>query len=93
MMFGQIPWPEGTFDTGYAPEGIKVTDEKTVAGFNALHDLVYVDKVAPEPAAAAAQASAPAVPPRPRPAPTAAPVQPRRTVVFEDDLDVPDFLK
>ena len=47
----------------------------------------------PEPAAAAAQASAPAVPPRPRPAPTAAPVQPRRTVVFEDDLDVPDFLK
>lgn len=54
MMFGQNPWPEGTFDTGYAPEGIKVSDEKTVAGFNALHDLVYKDKVAPEPAAAAA---------------------------------------
>jgi cell division protein FtsZ len=29
----------------------------------------------------------------PRPAPTPPPVQPRRTVVFEDDLDVPDFLK
>jgi cell division protein FtsZ len=36
---------------------------------------------------------APSVPPRPRPAPTPPPVQPRRTVVFEDDLDVPDFLK
>ncbi|MDQ3503885.1 MAG: cell division protein FtsZ, partial [Actinomycetota bacterium] len=29
---------------------------------------------------------------RPRPATTPAP-PPRRTVVFEDDLDVPDFLK
>ncbi len=51
----------------------------------------------PEPAAAAPQsqqaAAAPAVPPRPRPAPTPPPAQPRRTVVFEDDLDVPDFLK
>ena len=47
----------------------------------------------PEPAAAAPQAAAPSVPPRPRPAPTPPPVQPRRTVVFEDDLDVPDFLK
>jgi cell division protein FtsZ len=47
----------------------------------------------PEPAAAAPQAPAPSVPPRPRPAPTPQPVQPRRTVVFEDDLDVPDFLK
>ncbi len=49
----------------------------------------------PEPAAAAPQppVAAPSVPPRPRPAPTPPPVQPRRTVVFEDDLDVPDFLK
>jgi cell division protein FtsZ len=49
----------------------------------------------PEPVAAAPQpaAAAPAVPPRPRPAPTPPPAQPRRTVVFEDDLDVPDFLK
>jgi cell division protein FtsZ len=47
----------------------------------------------PEPAAPAPQAAAPSSPPRPRPAPTPPPVQPRRTVVFEDDLDVPDFLK
>ena len=46
----------------------------------------------PEPAAAPAAASV-STPPRPRPAPTPPPVQPRRTVVFEDDLDVPDFLK
>jgi cell division protein FtsZ len=38
-------------------------------------------------------ATAPAAPPRPRPAPAPAPAAPRRTVVFEDDLDVPDFLK
>jgi cell division protein FtsZ len=31
--------------------------------------------------------------PRPRPTPQSAPQPPRRTVVFEDDLDVPDFLK
>jgi len=30
---------------------------------------------------------------RPRPTPAPAPSAPRRTVVFEDDLDVPDFLK
>jgi cell division protein FtsZ len=29
----------------------------------------------------------------PQPAPAAQPERPRRTVVFEDDLDVPDFLK
>jgi cell division protein FtsZ len=38
-------------------------------------------------------AGAPPVPPRPRPTPAPAPAAPRRTVVFEDDLDVPDFLK
>ncbi len=54
MMWGHIPWPEGTYDTGYAPEGIQVANEKSAAAFNALHDLVYEDKVAPEPAAAAA---------------------------------------
>ncbi|MCU1351504.1 MAG: hypothetical protein JWM05_713, partial [Acidimicrobiales bacterium] len=40
-------------------------------------------------AAAAAPAAEPS---RPRPAPAPA-ATPRRTVVFEDDLDVPDFLK
>jgi cell division protein FtsZ len=45
--------------------------------------------VEPPPAAA----PAPSATPRPRPAPTPPPAAPRRTVVFEDDLDVPDFLK
>ena len=36
----------------------------------------------------------PPVPPKPSlAAPTPQPAAPRRTVVFEDDLDVPDFLK
>jgi cell division protein FtsZ len=41
----------------------------------------------PTPAAQPAPAAAPA------PAPVPQPERPRRTVVFEDDLDVPDFLK
>ena len=39
-------------------------------------------------------APAPTYTPTPRPRPvTPQPAPPRRTVVFEDDLDVPDFLK
>ncbi len=43
-------------------------------------------------------APAPSYTPTPRPRPTSTPTPaastpPRRTVVFEDDLDVPDFLK
>ena len=53
-----------------------------------------VEAAAPAPAPSPSRtASAPPVPPRPRPTPAPAPVAPRRTVVFEDDLDVPDFLK
>ena len=48
----------------------------------------------PEPAAAAPPAAAPSVAAAARgPRRRRRPVQPRRTVVFEDDLDVPDFLK
>ena len=47
--------------------------------------------VEPEPAPVAA---APTFTPTPRPRPSVTPQPtPRRTVVFEDDLDVPDFLK
>ena len=50
---------------------------------------------AQQPAAQSPAAQSPAAQPAPRPQPQrpAPPAQPRRTVVFEDDLDVPDFLK
>jgi cell division protein FtsZ len=51
---------------------------------------------APRPSAATgAPRQSPSAPPAPpvRPVPTQPPSPPRRTVVFEDDLDVPDFLK
>ena len=53
MMWGHFIFPEGTYDTGYA-DAINVTNEASVAAFQAFHDLVYVDKVAPDPAASAA---------------------------------------
>jgi len=46
------------------------------------------DKPAPPPAVPSYTPT-----PRPRPVATQPPPPPRRTVVFEDDLDVPDFLK
>jgi cell division protein FtsZ len=46
----------------------------------------------PEAAVPPQAPSAPSAAPRPRPLQTPPPA-PRRTVVFEDDLDVPDFLK
>jgi cell division protein FtsZ len=53
----------------------------------------YVPTAAAEAQRLRAAAAAPAAEPsRPRPAPAPA-ATPRRTVVFEDDLDVPDFLK
>ncbi len=49
---------------------------------------------APEPVAAPSPAARPVAPPvEPRRAPQPPPARPQRTVVFEDDLDVPDFLK
>lgn len=50
MMWGQFIWPEGAYETGYAEEGVTVTDEKSVAAYQAFHDAIYKDKVAPDPA-------------------------------------------
>ena len=49
-----------------------------------------VEEPAPKPKP---QATQPTFTPTPRPRPTQEPAPARRTVVFEDDLDVPDFLK
>ena len=53
------------------------------------------EQVLEQPAASSAHAvpTFTPTPLRPRPTPAQQPVAPRRTVVFEDDLDVPDFLK
>jgi multiple sugar transport system substrate-binding protein len=52
-MWGHDIWPEDAYTTGFADK-ITVTDDKSVAAFQAFHDLVYKDKVAPDPAASQA---------------------------------------
>jgi multiple sugar transport system substrate-binding protein len=54
MLWGQFIWPEDAYSTGYAEAGVTVSDEKSVAAYQAFHDLVYKDKVAPDPAASQA---------------------------------------
>jgi multiple sugar transport system substrate-binding protein len=54
MMWGQFIWPENAYETGYAQEGIDVTNEASTKAFQAFHDSIYEDKVAPDPATTAA---------------------------------------
>ena len=49
MLFGQFVWPEDSYTTGYADK-VTVTDPKSIQAYQAFHDLVYKDKVAPDPA-------------------------------------------
>ncbi|HJZ46219.1 MAG TPA: extracellular solute-binding protein, partial [Roseiflexaceae bacterium] len=49
MLFGQFVWPDDAYTTGFADK-VTVTDPKSVKGFQAMHDLIYKDKVAPDPA-------------------------------------------
>jgi cell division protein FtsZ len=75
-------YPTGPPQTGSASSGPAGVPSRPVAP----------QPVAAPPAPAAQTAPPPADPVyRPQPAPAGAP--PRRTVVFEDELDVPDFLK
>ncbi len=53
MMFGNNVWSDAAYETGFS-DPINVTDENSVRAYQALHDLVYKDKVAPDPAAASA---------------------------------------
>jgi multiple sugar transport system substrate-binding protein len=50
MLFGQFVWPEDAYATGYADK-VTVTDPKSIQAYQAFHDLVYKEKVAPDPAA------------------------------------------
>ncbi len=49
MMFGQFVWPADAYTTGFANK-VTVTDPKSIQAYQAFHDLVYKDKVAPDPA-------------------------------------------
>ncbi|HEU5088002.1 MAG TPA: extracellular solute-binding protein [Roseiflexaceae bacterium] len=53
MLWGQFVWPEDAYKTGFADK-VTVTDEKSIMAFQKFHDLVYVDKVAPDPSASQA---------------------------------------
>jgi len=53
MLFGHFVWPDDAYSTGYADK-VTVTDPQSVKAFQAFHDLVYKDKVAPDPASNAA---------------------------------------
>jgi multiple sugar transport system substrate-binding protein len=54
-LWGAHPWPEGAFESGFA-QSVNFTSEGAVAAFQAKHDLVYKDKVAPDNAASQALA-------------------------------------
>ncbi len=55
MLFGKSLWSESAYNTGYSDD-ITVTDTASVQAFQALHDLIYKDKVAPDPATTQAMA-------------------------------------
>ena len=52
-MWGHFVWPEDAYETGYADK-VNVTNDRSIQAFQAFHDLVYKDKVAPNPATSAA---------------------------------------
>jgi multiple sugar transport system substrate-binding protein len=50
MLFGQFPWPEDAYTTGFA-DGITLNTPEVIAAFQKHHDLIHVEKVAPDDAA------------------------------------------
>lgn len=47
MIWGRDPFPLSGMSTGFPPP-VMMTDDTTVAAFQAMHDLVHKDKVAPD---------------------------------------------
>jgi multiple sugar transport system substrate-binding protein len=47
MIFGKDPWSKEALETGFS-QNITISDEATANAFQKVHDLVYVDKVAPD---------------------------------------------
>ncbi len=54
MLFGHDIWPDGAYCHRLCRCRFTVTDEASVRAYQAFHDLVYKDKVAPDPAASQA---------------------------------------
>jgi multiple sugar transport system substrate-binding protein len=52
-LFDANPWPEGSFDTGFA-QNFDFSNVNAINAFQSRHDLFYVHKVHPDPAAAEA---------------------------------------
>jgi multiple sugar transport system substrate-binding protein len=50
MLFGQFPWPEDAYTTGFADQ-ITLNTPEVIEAYQKHHDLVYVDKVSPDDAA------------------------------------------
>ena len=50
MIFGQFPWPEDAYDVGFADQ-ITLNTPEVIDAYQKHHDLVHVDKVAPDDAA------------------------------------------
>jgi multiple sugar transport system substrate-binding protein len=50
MIFGHFVWPDDAYSTGFADK-VTVSDPTSIMAFQKYHDLIYVDKVAPDAAA------------------------------------------
>lgn len=50
MLFGQFPFPDDAYSTGFAQE-ITLNTPETINAYQRHHDLIYVDKVSPDDAA------------------------------------------
>lgn len=53
MLFGQFPWPEDAYETGFADK-ITLNTPEVIDAFQKHHDLIHVEKVAPDDAASQA---------------------------------------
>ena len=53
MMWGHDIWPKGAYQAGFA-EGVDLTNEQSTQAYQAFHDAVHKDKVAPNPATVSA---------------------------------------
>lgn len=53
MLFGQFPWSEDAYATGFS-DGVTLSNPETVAAYQKVHDLIYKDKVNPDAAASEA---------------------------------------
>jgi len=50
MIFGQFPWTDTAYETGFS-ESITLNTPETINAFQKHHDLIYVDQVSPDGAA------------------------------------------